>query len=96
MENISMVQALDIWSELWKAYYGDNGYGGNEAEIYLYRVSPESPSKDPEVGKDAARSLYHLLVKFRDEMECEIIVDNKPLLLGNIPTIHRCHVRIIK
>ncbi len=43
MNNISMNQALDIWSDLWQAYYGRNGYGGDTAEIYAYRVMAYDP-----------------------------------------------------
>ncbi len=43
MNNISMNQALSIWSELWQAYYGKNGFGGDTAEIYAYRLMPYVP-----------------------------------------------------
>ena len=40
---ISIEQALGIYDELFKAYIGENGYGGNTAEIYTYRLLPDSP-----------------------------------------------------
>lgn len=44
--NISVPQALDVYDELVKAYHGRNGYGGNVAEIYCYRLVPSNPSAD--------------------------------------------------
>lgn len=41
-----MVQALGLWSELEAAYYGKNSYGGDTAEIYLYRLMPNDPSAE--------------------------------------------------
>lgn len=43
MHNLSMVQALSIWSDLEAAYYGKNGFGSNTAEIYIYRAMPYDP-----------------------------------------------------
>lgn len=43
MNNISMNQALGIWGELWQAYYKDNDYGTDTAEIYAYRLMGFDP-----------------------------------------------------
>ncbi len=43
MHNLSMAQALGVWSELEAAYYGKNGFGSDTAEIYAYRLMPRSP-----------------------------------------------------
>lgn len=43
MHNVSMIQALSVWSELEQAYYGDNGFGGDTAEIYAYRLARQTP-----------------------------------------------------
>ena len=43
MKNLSMVQALEIWSDLESAYYGENSFGGDTAELYAYRFLPFSP-----------------------------------------------------
>lgn len=40
--NISLPNALKIWSELEAAYYGKNGYGGYTAEIYASTITPLS------------------------------------------------------
>src|SRR5271168_2332059 len=44
--NISVPQALDVYDDLVKAYYGENGYGGNVAEIYCYRLLPRNPTAE--------------------------------------------------
>lgn len=44
MHNLSMTQALSIWSELEAAYYGKNGFGTDTAEIYIYRAMPYDPT----------------------------------------------------
>jgi hypothetical protein len=43
MHNLSMVQALALWSELESAFHGDNSYSGDTAEIYAYRLMPHDP-----------------------------------------------------
>jgi hypothetical protein len=62
-----MNQALSIWSELWQAYYGKNGYGGDTAEIYAYRVMPYEPVvaganmkdfRETETFKRSSRAAY--------------------------------------
>lgn len=44
MVHISIAQALGVWSDLESAYYGKNKYGGDEAEIYTYRLMENRPS----------------------------------------------------
>lgn len=43
LATLSLTQALSLWSELERAYYNDNSYGGDTAEIYMYRLMPYSP-----------------------------------------------------
>jgi len=43
MHNLSMVQALSLWSDLEAAYYGKNGFGGDTAQIYVYRAMQHEP-----------------------------------------------------
>lgn len=94
MYNLSMIQALGIWSELEQAYYGDNGYGSETAEIYVYRAMPYSPTahsrcSNPEsslakeatteVVKNANMSLYNLFKMFAKLRHCVITVEGRPL-----------------
>ena len=104
MNNISMNQALSIWDDLWQAYYGKNNYGGDEAEIYAYRLRTDEPTlyangfegSKYKAAHKAATSLYHLLVKFAAENNCTITIDNMPLIDWVESTVfdHRCHVKI--
>ncbi len=95
MNNISMNQALSIWSELWRAYYGKNGFGGDTAEIYAYRLMPYEPvvaSDNPQFRETqlfkehsnvaivkATSSLYALLTKFQIDADCQITIDDKEI-----------------
>jgi len=41
---ISIEQALDVYGDLIDALNGEHGFGGNVAEIYVFRVMPNSPT----------------------------------------------------
>jgi hypothetical protein len=76
MHNLSLLQAMDVWGDLVEAYHGVNGYGGNVAEVYCYRLQPHNPTadqvSDSTLCRDAARlralnanrSLHSLIVLF--------------------------------
>ena len=111
MKNISMNQSLDVWSELWQAYFGKNKYGGNTAEIYGHVLMSHSPilnSQDPNgrpprpevnraAGLRAARSLYALLEKFKEDTGCKIMVNEEEFgeWVKDLELTHRCHVQVI-
>ncbi len=44
MHSMSTKQTLDVWHELELALQGKNGFGGDTAEIYAYRLTPSNPS----------------------------------------------------
>jgi len=46
MHNLSMTQALGIWSELEAAFYSKNNFGGDTVEIYAYRLMPRCPTAE--------------------------------------------------
>jgi hypothetical protein len=109
MNNVSMNQALSIWSELWQAYYGDNSYGSDTAEIYAYRLMPYSPifnlkgdtfqESNDELRINAVNSLVALCKKFAQENECVIEIDKCPLdkwvsMIGR-EFDYRCHIKVI-
>jgi hypothetical protein len=110
MDNLSINQALGIWSELEQAYFGQNGFGGDTAEIYAYRLQQYHPGavlmKEGTVLGDQARqeqadiagkSLYNLIRKFRDDRECSIEVDGSdPEILLRKGLVHRCHVKVMR
>jgi len=51
MPDISMTSALDLWSQLERAYHGTNSYGGDEAEIYAYQLLPRDPLAQQGLGQ---------------------------------------------
>jgi hypothetical protein len=46
MLNLSIPQAIDIYDELVRAYYGKNGFGTDTAEIYAHRLVPANPTAE--------------------------------------------------
>lgn len=44
-----MVQALSLWTDLMNAYHGKNSFGGDTAEIYMYRFTSSDPSAEAAV-----------------------------------------------
>ena len=103
MQNLSLMQALSLWSELEQAYYGDNGFGGNTAEIYAYTLLQSIPSQhlnegnETDAGQQAATSLLQVLELFSKLRKCEITIEGCPYhdFLSK-PLIHRCHVRVVR
>ena len=102
MIDLTMRQALEIWSELEQAYFGKNGYGGDTAEIYAYRVQTRSPLGEAgngvamrERALQAGENLISLIRIFMNMRDCEILVDGHgpELLRGGFD--HRVHVKVI-
>jgi hypothetical protein len=91
--NISLPNALSIWSELEAAYYGDNKYGGTTAEIYAYRIKElsglaymfQQGNSRSELARQAFEEEVHetgailhaLLKEFQKSHTCRITVDGK-------------------
>lgn len=90
MHNASIDQIVGIWSELEECYYDDNGYGGDTAEIYLYRVQHSFPSyvhsggnyNNPLLGEDfrkfdidAIKTLFSIFKQFEEKKEVTIEVE---------------------
>lgn len=73
---ISTAQALTIYDELLKASYGDNSYGGDTAEIYLYTMIPHRPS----YPSDKDVYLRKVIVDCLDEFKviCDQFLENNP------------------
>jgi hypothetical protein len=106
MHNLSIIQALDIWTDLIHAYYGKNLFGKDTAEIYAYRLLPYSPRKIEDVEEfqcQAAQSLTHLLQLFCESHDCMAHVQHSgSAVTGTVripggsvaPFSHRVHVRI--
>ena len=93
MNNVSINRILEIWNQLWLAYYGEHSYGSDTAEIYAYLLMPNDPlelieSKVPDselvlIAKkerysQAARSLYSIVSKFSEMNDVKCFIDNEP------------------
>lgn len=111
MHNLSLIQALGIWSDLEQAYFGENHYGSDTAEIYVYRLMPYRPLAHNPLAKEtpwgieekkkavqeANTSLYNLLKYFSHYRNCRIKVEDTNLGKWIIPSenSHRWHVQVI-
>ena len=92
MHRLSIVQALSLWTLLDDAYYGKSHYGGDVAEIYVYKLMPYSPvvgecmrSAEPipylrklaeEDVRQANETFLHLLVHFAKERDAVVEVNH--------------------
>ena len=64
---INIPQAISVYDDLVKAYYGENRYGGNVAEIYASRCTEYSASVYGAVGASNLRKdgfLYEALLEY--------------------------------
>lgn len=48
---VPVMDLLELWGELVECYYNHNGYGGDTAEIYGYRLGGDSPTLAAWKGK---------------------------------------------
>lgn len=106
--DLTINQALGVWSDLEQAYFGQNGFGGDTAEIYAYRLQPYNPfahafsegvgygdKAKQEQAVIAGSNLFFLLRTFAKMRDVYIEVDGEDpetLLYG---LVHRCHVKVI-
>jgi len=91
--NCTIRQAVDVWGELMDAFYDRNGYGGQTAEIYSYRLEQYSPGVHStpnkvsdmyvedaiRIAKDAAFALLGLCKLFEEKYNCDIFIHEKTL-----------------
>ena len=77
LANVSLFQALDVWDELVMAYHENNGYGGDTAEIYIYRLMEHHPAialanKDgaPDFAVETATESYQKATAALHELMC--------------------------
>ena len=105
MINLSMTQALDLWSDFVACYYGKHIFVFNTAEIYAYRLAQQhEPAglQDEEVQAQVAKSLTEILRLFCERYDCtaEIPYKNRGGVVidkdsGSVfPFGHRVHVTI--
>lgn len=108
--SISILQALRVWSELEQAYYDDNGYGTDTAEIYAYKLLPNMPSEKTlpvEALKEhywdeylnAGQALATLCVLFAEQRQCTVLIDDLPCeewANGEFVFQWRVHVKVVR
>ncbi len=109
MMDLSIQQVLTVYSDLVRAYYNENHYGSDTAEVYAYLLKHNNPSAEigdsdgkinhsaiKEDNLQAAENLYNVILLFKDHFNCIIYVENK--LFGkwvkNIDFGHRVHIKI--
>ena len=111
MFDLTIHQAINVWSELETAFRGENHYGGDTAEIYIYQMIPYSPRYSlpvdtslgsearTEAGEIASQNLRALIELFCNKHENvkEVTVDEREFreVLAS-PIYHRVHVRVIR
>lgn len=102
MNTITMDNALAIHAELIQCLYNANGYGGDTAEIYCYRLTQQSPSYQLplertlrtgiyslEDDKNARANLIQLINHVRSQFNVEFIeIDGLPFLKWVKETLH--------
>ena len=110
LNKVSPLSKLHLWSEFEQAYFGANGFGGNVAEIYAYRLIPRGHTYAPpgpnrtgmfaedneQMDRDSAIALYELLVLFKEHRDCHIRIYDRALgpWLKKQMFDHRVHVEI--
>ena len=106
---MSILQVLDVWVELEEALEGTANYGGDTAEIYLYRLmgpgrandvrSLESPIFHEEAERNfdnANVAMHDLFLIFADKRKAKIEIEGKELgpWLKTARFVHRVHVKV--
>lgn len=107
MHNLSMTQALNIWGELLDALRECNGFGGNEAEIYVYRLQSRCPMSELGSGEmwakakleqavTANRSLHALIEHFISVYEATVTIEGEPFgdWLKESEYDYRWHIKV--
>lgn len=106
---LDMLSAMEIWGELVEAYHNLNGFGGNTAEIYAYRLQRFEPQAIEAIGgvkkhrdklnQKTANQLAALIEEFARQWECKILIDDQTpeAWLRQIQDgfNHRAHVKVI-
>jgi hypothetical protein len=92
---------LHLWTELVEAYHGVNGFGGDVAEIYAYKLTPFSYVPDAfKDGQQAAlRRLLAICQEFERLMKCSLLLNELSLAewqSGVFVFTHRVHIKVVR
>jgi hypothetical protein len=83
--NASTRQVLDVWSDLEDMYAERHGYGGNVAEIYVYKLLPHVPSlgmgesfrlQNQEHYQRAKEDFIEIFKLFEERRECKLEIEH--------------------
>lgn len=88
---VNPLEMMKLWGELVECYHVVNGYGGDTAEIYAYRLMPYSPlihsvalkdnvttdERATEINSIAAGALVSLCEEFTQQYDCKITIDGE-------------------
>ncbi len=72
LAHISTIQALDIWTSLEEARSNEHSFGGDVAEIYVYRALPNVPAisqRSHEVFSQAFQAFRALFLEFQQRRD---------------------------
>jgi hypothetical protein len=96
--DLSPTQLLQLWTQLLTAYFGENQFAGQTAEIYAYTLFPHSPSYAVnELGPQhvlAASNLEQVLALFCSQFDCAVTVNGRPFRGRVQPFGHRLYVEV--
>jgi hypothetical protein len=87
---ISIHQLLTVWNQLDDAYYENNGFGTDTAEIYAYTVSEDHPARriyqptdnstisqmKKENAIQSRKTMCEILETFANMRMCSIMIDD--------------------
>lgn len=107
---VPVIELMRVWGELVEAYHGVNGYGGDTAEVYAYRLMGRNPAAEASstgyrsggaVRKQervARLAFAQLCTAFELEYGCEVrIDDHKPEDWVMVTRFdHRAHVKVVR
>ena len=111
LPSISIPQALDLWADIEDAYQGINQYGGDELEVYAYRLVWTSPSgyagvhsreESTRLQEEAAETLTAIVLRFCERRNCRAYLSRwkEPIEITPEtpiePFSHRTHIRVVR
>lgn len=98
MTHLSIDRILWLWSELEDAWHGCNGFGGDTAEIYVYRFLPYCPTGEPDDEEVAAalKGALEVMLLFQERRNCRLTIGGRTIGDWFVATgeRHRFHVSV--
>jgi len=102
-------QAVSVYGDLVSAYYGDNSFGSDTAEIYAYRMQTCRPSllldkstetfrkADKEAALQAGENLLWIIREFKKNFNARVELDGMTVsTLRSEGLWHRVQVKVTR